>query len=94
MTDGNLVTTFKPEDVILSSEPTITNPKWNKCSCNNLAGKIVEIIQMKSNAEVFVDAGFLIKSEMTLSSLKELGLDVGKRVFVHFKADSLSVSQT
>lgn len=91
--EGNLLITLKPEDVILSSEPTIANPKWNRCSCNNLAGTIVEIIQMKSNAEVIVDAGFPIKSEMTLSSLKELGLEVGKRAFVHFKANSLSLSQ-
>jgi molybdopterin-binding protein len=92
--EGSLLITLKPEDVVLSSDPAITNPKWNRCSCNNLSGTIVEIIQMKSSAEVIVDAGFPIKSEMTLSSLKELGLDVGKRVFVHFKADSLNVSQT
>jgi molybdopterin-binding protein len=91
--EGNLLVTLKPEDVILSSDPSITNPKWNRCSCNNLVGTIVEIIQMKSSAEVIVDAGFPIKSELTLSSLKELGLDVGKKVFVHFKADSLSISQ-
>jgi len=91
--EGNLLITLKPEDVILSSEPTITNSKWNRCTCNNLSGTIIEIIQMKSNAEVIVDAGFPIKSELTMSSLKELGLDVGKRVFVHFKADSLNVSQ-
>jgi len=92
--EGNSLITLKPEDVVLSSEPAITNPKWNRCTCNNLSGTIVEIIRMKSNAEVIVDAGFPIKSEMTLSSLKELGLDVGKRVFAHFKADSLNVSQT
>jgi molybdopterin-binding protein len=91
--EGNLLITLKPEDVVLSSEPTVTNPRWNRCTCNNLAGTIIEIIQMKSSAEVTVDVGFLIKSEMTLSPLKELGLDVGKRVFVHFKGDSLSVSQ-
>jgi molybdopterin-binding protein len=48
---------------------------------------------MKSNAEVTVDVGFPVDSELTLSSLDELGVEEGSRVHAHFKADSLSVSQ-
>jgi len=88
-----VLVTIKPEDVILSCEPVIRNEKWCGCTCNNLAGTIVEIIRMKSSAKVLVDVGFPIRSELTLNSLKDLDLDEGKRVYVHFKADSLNISR-
>ena len=87
-----VLVTIKPEDVILSREPVIRNQKWCGCTCNNLAGTIVEIIRMKSSAKVLVDVGFPIRSEMTLGSLKDLDLDEGKKAYVQFKADSLNVS--
>jgi len=93
-TDGEIVlVTLRPEDVILSSESTIKNQKWCGCTCNSLAGRVVEIVQMKSSATVLVDVGFPVKSELTLSSLKELDLCEGKKAYVQFKADSLSISQ-
>lgn len=88
-----VLVTIRPENVILSCEPVIMNEKWCGCTCNNLAGTIVEIVQMKSSAKVLVDVGFPIRSELTLSSLKDLDLDEGKMVYVHFKADSLNISR-
>jgi len=88
-----VLVTIKPENVILSCEPVIMNGKWCGCTCNNLAGTIVEIVRMKSNAKVLVNVGFPIRSELTLSSLKDLDLDEGKKVYVHFKADSLNISR-
>jgi molybdopterin-binding protein len=93
MNGQEVLVTIKPEDVILSCEPVIRNEKWCGCTCNNLAGTIVEIIRMKFSAKVLVDVGFPIRSELTLSSLKDLDLDEGKRVYVHFKADSLNISR-
>jgi molybdopterin-binding protein len=81
----------KSEDVILSCEPTINNHKWFGCTCNILAGTIVEIARMKSNAKVLVDVGFPISSELTLSSLEDFDLNEGKKVYVQFKADSISI---
>lgn len=91
--EGPVLVTLRPEDVILSSEPTSDNPKWCKCKYNSLVGTIVEIIRMKSNAKVTVDVGFLIESELTLSSFEELSLEAGRKVHVHFKADSVGISQ-
>jgi molybdopterin-binding protein len=88
-----VLVTIKPEDVILSCEPVIRNQKWCGCTCNNLAGTIVEIIRMRPSAKVLVDVGFPIRSELTLNSLKDLDLDEGKKVYVHFKADSLNISR-
>jgi molybdopterin-binding protein len=91
--EGLVLVTLRPEDVILSSEPTSDNPKWCKCKYNSLVGTIVEIIRMKSNAKVTVDVGFSIESELTLSSFEELSLETGRKVHVHFKADSVGISQ-
>ncbi len=88
----NILVTIKPEDVILSCEPTINNHKWFGCTCNNLAGTIVEIVRMKSNAKVLVDVGFPISSELTLSSLEDFDFTEGKKIYVQFKADSMSIS--
>jgi molybdopterin-binding protein len=46
---------------------------------------------MKSNAKVLVDVGFPISSELTLSSLEDFDLNEGKKVYVQFKADSISI---
>ncbi|MCW4043061.1 MAG: hypothetical protein NWE90_04980, partial [Candidatus Bathyarchaeota archaeon] len=92
--DGEkIILTIKPEDIILSTEPLIRNPKWCGCVCNNLKGKVSDIVKMKSSAKVLVDVGFPIESELTSSSLKDLCIDKGKNVYVQFKADSLNVCQ-
>jgi ABC-type Fe3+/spermidine/putrescine transport system ATPase subunit len=91
--EGHALITIRPEDVILSSEPTSGNPKWCKCKYNSLVGTITEIIRMKSNAKVTVDVGFPIESELTLSTLGELSVEVGRKVHVHFKADSVGICQ-
>jgi putative spermidine/putrescine transport system ATP-binding protein len=92
--EGPALVTLRPEDVILSSEPTTENPKWCRCKYNTLAGTVNEIVRMKSNAKVTVDVGFPLESELTLSSFEELNLGgLGSKVHVHFKADSVGISQ-
>jgi molybdopterin-binding protein len=92
--DGEkIILTIKPEDIILSNDPLIRNPKWCGCAYNNLTGKISDIVKMKSSAKVSVDVGFPIESELTLSSFKDLCINKGKKVYVQFKADSLNVCQ-
>ncbi len=86
----SVLVTLKPEDVVLS-EPNDNTPKWCKCTCNRFSGVVSEIVQMKSTAKVTVDIGFLVKSELTLSSLRDLDLKEGKEVCVQFKADSLNI---
>lgn len=90
--DGiRLLVTIRPEDVILSSEPFVRNPKWSRCTCNNFEGTIIEIIRMKSFARIVVDIGFPIKSELTLSSLVDLALEEGKKVNVQFKVNTIAL---
>jgi len=92
--DGEMVlVTLRPEDVVLSAESAVKNQKWCGCTCNSLSGTVMEIVRMKSSAKVVVDVGFPVKSELTLSSLKDLDLAEGKKAYVQFKAESLNVSR-
>jgi ABC-type Fe3+/spermidine/putrescine transport system ATPase subunit len=81
-----------PQNIILSPEEKIQNPRWCSCRCNILPGTVVDIITMNSHARITVDAGVQLTSEMGLGYLEELSLQIGSRVFVQFKAKSVSLS--
>ena len=49
------------------------------------------MVQMRANAQVTVDAGFVLKTRVPLSLVKELGLILGEKVHVCFRADALNV---
>jgi spermidine/putrescine transport system ATP-binding protein len=94
MNNRTVLVTIRPEDVLLSSKATAGDQKWNGSRCNNFEGTIVEIVRMRSTAEVKVDVGFLVKSVITVSALEELGLREGERVWVHVNGDSVGISPT
>ena len=62
---------------------------FNGASGNSVEGVITEMVQMRSNAQVTVDAGFLVKTRLSLSAIKNLSISIGDKVFVHFNADAL-----
>ena len=84
----NVVATIKPENITLSksSEGAVKGE-----ATNSIEGVVVEMIQMRSNAQVTVDVGFPLKTRLPLSVTKDLGLTIGDKVNVHFAADSLNV---
>ena len=92
-TNRTVIITIRPEDVLLSSKATADNQKWNG-RFNNFEGTIVEIVRMRSTAEIKIDVGFLVKSVITVSALEELGLRERERVWVHLNGDSVGVSPT
>jgi molybdopterin-binding protein len=94
MNNRTVLVTIRPEDILLSSKATAGDQKWNSSRYNNLDGTIVEIVRMRSTAEVKVDVGFLVKSVITVSALEELGLREGERVCVHLNGDSVGISPT
>jgi ABC-type Fe3+/spermidine/putrescine transport system ATPase subunit len=79
-----VVCTLRTENITLSKSVNL-----NAGNC--LKGVITEMVQMRSNAQVTVDVGFVLKVRVYLSIIKNLGLFVGDRVFVCFKADLLNV---
>ena len=82
----NVVCTIKPEDVKLTKNQAPKNT-----ADNSVEGTITEMVQMRSTAQVTVDAGFPLKVRLSLENIKNAGLNVGDRVFVCFNADSLNV---
>jgi ABC-type Fe3+/spermidine/putrescine transport system ATPase subunit len=88
---GRVLATIRPEDIILSSGPSVHSQKPFDYVCNEFEGMIIDISEMKSSAKVTIDIGFLVKAEVILSSLLELKLSKGKRIRIYFKAESMNV---
>ena len=52
---------------------------------------ITEMVQMRSNAQVTIDAGFQLKTRIPLSEVKNQVISVGDKVHVFFSVDALNV---
>lgn len=87
--DGkNITATLKPDNIVVSKSPI---SDFNGARGNAVEGTITEMVQMRSNAQVTVDAGFQIKTRLPLSAIKNEGFSIGDKVYVCFSADSLNV---
>jgi len=83
----NITATVKPEDITLSKSANLFGDE----SFNHVEGTITGMVQMRSNAQVTVDAGFEVKSRLPLSLIKTLGISVGDKAYVCFKAEALNI---
>ena len=83
----NITATIKPESITLSKSTDSTTSDEG----NSLEGTITQMVQMRSNAQVTVDVGFLLKARQPLSVIKNFGFTIGDKILVHFSADSLNV---
>lgn len=61
---------------------------------NQLKGKVVEVKEGAVNGTVKIDigGGNIISSVITMASIKELGLEVGKEAYAVIKASSVMVA--
>ena len=46
---------------------------------------------MRSTAQITVDAGFLLKTRLSLNNIKDLGINLGDKIYVCFNANALNV---
>ena len=83
----NTTATIKPEDIMLSKSVSLVGDD----SFNQVVGTITSMVQMRSNAQVTVDAGFVVKSRLPLSLIKTVGIGIGDKVYICFKAEALNV---
>ena len=81
----DVTVTVKPEDIGLSKSPDLD---FNGELGNYLVGIITEMVQMRSTAQVTVDVGFLLKSRLPLSSIRESGINIGDKVYACFNNDA------
>jgi len=84
----NVIATIKPENITLSKS---TEVAADGDATNSIEGVVTEMVQMRSNAQVTVDVGFPLKTRLLLSSIKNLGLIIGDKVYVCFNVDALNV---
>ncbi|MHA1950168.1 MAG: ATP-binding cassette domain-containing protein [Candidatus Thorarchaeota archaeon] len=83
--DGRVSVWVPPQDVIVSNEAILSSAR------NSLMGKVVKIDDFESTTLLTVDIGVEITAQITKRSLREFQLEIGKPVYVTFKASSVSV---
>jgi molybdopterin-binding protein len=81
----NVYIAVRSEEIILSIQ------KMESSARNSFQGKVTDIEKKYSGADVTVDVGFEIHSNITGESLKKLDLFIGKEVFITFKSSSVKV---
>jgi ABC-type Fe3+/spermidine/putrescine transport system ATPase subunit len=86
----DVIVTIKPENITLSKNKP-ENSAHNCDACNSVEGNIVEMVQMRSTAQVTVDAGFVLKARVPLSQVRSMGLNLGDKVFVMLNSEDLNV---
>ncbi|TFG98438.1 ATP-binding cassette domain-containing protein [Candidatus Thorarchaeota archaeon] len=83
--DGEVNVWIPPQDVIVSNESILSSAR------NSLRGKVVRIDDVDSTTLLTVDIGIEITAQITRRSLKEIQVEIGKVVYVTFKASSVVV---
>lgn len=71
---------LRSEDIILSNRPDETS------ALNRFKGVIADVVPSSSGAEIIIDVGFEISSMVTKKSARNLELEIGKEIFLSFKA--------
>ena len=84
----NVIATIKPENITLTKSVGITG---RSNGINYVEGIVKEMVQMRSNAQVAVDTGVVLKTRVPLSVIKNLDISVGDKVYVCFNSDALNV---
>ncbi len=75
----------EPEEMLLSAEPIHSSAR------NCLAGTVVGVEEGDPVTRVRVDVGVPVVAHVTPQSVREMGIAVGKRLYVTFKATAVRV---
>ena len=68
---------------------TISNEELNSSSVNNFNGIIKDIYPNKLGIEIVIDIGIELTAKITNYSHERLQLDIGKKIWISFKASSI-----
>jgi len=82
---GNVVVALRPENIIIMLNKTSTGAR------NVLEGKIIDIIDETHVVRILVNTGITFKVIITKNALYKMGLKVGQRVYIAFKASSIKI---
>jgi tungstate transport system ATP-binding protein len=82
---GSAIIHVKPEDIIISLDRIETSAR------NQFEGTVVGLESLDNLVLLRVDVGEIFTVQVTNRSFKDLDLNVGRRVFISFKASSVMV---
>ncbi len=82
---GRTTIHVKPEDIIVSEERIVTSAR------NQFRGTIVGVEDHDATVVLSVDAGQVFAVHITRNSFREMGLNIGKEVYISFKATAVLV---
>ena len=81
--EGRVTIHVRPQDIIISKETIETSAR------NQFRGPIVGFEDKDSVVMVSVDVGIVFRVQITRKSFYEMGLKLGRRVNISFKASSI-----
>lgn len=82
---GRVCASLRAEEIILSLEP------FSSSARNCLCGTIENIEDLGPTSLVSIDAGVIFQAIVTRRSKKEMELQMGKKIFLTFKASSVNI---
>jgi len=74
-----------PDEIILSRKPFVSSAR------NTFAGVIIQISSREGKVHLEINSGELFRVEITNQSFREMGLNLGSRVYLTFKATSVHI---
>ncbi|MFW6375883.1 MAG: tungstate ABC transporter ATP-binding protein WtpC [Thermoplasmatota archaeon] len=80
---GEVVVTIRPEDIIISNE------SFESSARNNFKGEIKNITDRGNFHEIKIDVGLPIIVYVTKQSIERLGMEIGKKIHLMFKASAV-----
>jgi tungstate transport system ATP-binding protein len=83
--DGPVSIAIDPQDIILSNE------KLASSALNNFQGAINRLEQVNGSLRVYIDVGVTFCALITQRSYSSMGLNIGKKVWLTFKANSIKL---
>jgi molybdopterin-binding protein len=81
----NAKVSINPKDIIISKG------KFESSARNCLLGKVISIVDHGPVVKLVADCGIKLVTQITHKSLDELGINVGHKVYLTFKASSVKV---
>lgn len=82
---GRITIFIRPEDIILSKS------RFESSARNVFKGKVVEILDHGSLVRLKIDVGKKFVTQITKRSFAEMGLNVGSKIYLTFKASSVQI---
>jgi len=83
--DGNVHATIRPEDITVSTHKITTSAR------NEFKGNVTEIYDLGTIIKLTVDVGEIFVLVLTRQSFMDLDLNIGREVYITFKATAVSL---